>query len=254
MITPNTKKGMGWWPGLPDFRDYKMPVNTTVPFKNTDYRPLMPPLYDQGQTSACIAHGIAAAIQYRRRVNKLPDFEPSRLFIYANARIIENDLDQDDGAEIRDGIKSVVAQGAPDEKYWPFDTKKLLVKPSDEAYKMGLTDLVSEYQSVDVNEASFLTALEAGYPVVFGITLYDSFDSDAVAATGIVPMPSKTEKVVGGHCMLIVGAEINERQFIVRNSWGSDWGGPMEGYCMIPFDYMLNQDLVDDCWIIKVVK
>ena len=251
MITPNSRKGMGWIPDLPDFRDHKMSLKKKKVFHDVDYRPSMPPIYDQEQTSGCVAHGIAAAIQHRRKIENLPDFEPSRLFIYANGRIIENELNKDDGIEIRDGIKAVAAQGAPDEKYWPFDVNKLLLKPSDEAYKMGLTDIVSEYQRLDVDETSFLTALDAGYPVVFGITLYDSFDGDAVAATGVVPMPSKNENVVGGHCMLAVGVKIEEKMFIVRNSWG-DWGD--KGYCYIPFDYMLNTNLVDDCWIIKVVK
>ena len=251
MITPNSKKGMGWWPDLPDFRDHKMSLKKKKVFHDVDFRSSMPPIYDQEQTSGCVAHGIAAAIQHRRKIENLPDFEPSRLFIYANARIIENELNKDDGCEIRDGIKAVASSGAPDEKYWPFDVSKLLLKPSDEAYKMGLTDIVSEYQRLDVDETSFLTALDAGYPVVFGITLYDSFDGDAVAATGVVPMPSKNENVVGGHCMLAVGVKIEEKMFIVRNSWG-DWGD--KGYCYIPFDYMLNTNLVDDCWIIKVVK
>ena len=51
--------------------------------------------------------------------------------------------------------------------------------------------------------------------------------------------------------MLTVGVKIEEKKFIVRNSWG-EWGD--KGYCYMPFDYMLNTDLVDDCWIIKVVK
>ena len=187
MITPNTRKGMGWWPDLPDFRDHKMSLKKKKLFHDVDFRSSMPPIYDQEQTSGCVAHGIAAAIQHRRKIENLPDFEPSRLFIYANARIIENELNKDDGCEIRDGIKAVASSGAPDEKYWPFDISKLLLKPSDEAYKMGLTDLVSEYQSVDVNEISMLTALDAGYPVIFGISLYDSFDRTPWLATVLFP-------------------------------------------------------------------
>ena len=38
--------------------------------------------------------------------------------------------------------------------------------------------------------------------------------------------------------------------FIVRNSWGADWGD--NGYCYMPYDYVMNPDLnLGDCWMIQ---
>jgi len=252
MITPNTRKGMGWWPQIPDIRDHIYSVSKPGVFEDMDYRSLMPPIWDQGQTSSCTAHGIAAGIAYARKEENLPFFVPSRLFIYANERIEEGDLNQDGGAEIRTGIKCVATQGAPDETFWPFDMSKLLLKPDDAAYTAALTDLVGEYQNVDINENSVLSALAGNFPVIFGVTLYSSFDSDTVAADGQVPMPQNTEKVLGGHCMVIVGALIEQKMFIVRNSWGTEWGD--QGYCYMPFDYILNENLCDDFWVISTIK
>jgi C1A family cysteine protease len=38
-----------------------------------------------------------------------------------------------------------------------------------------------------------------------------------------MPMPSKDEKVLGGHAVLAVGYDDAQQQFIVRNSWGPYW-------------------------------
>jgi C1A family cysteine protease len=93
--------------------------------------------------------------------------------------------------------------------------------------------------------------LADGYPFVFGFTVYDSFESSKVARTGIVPMPHSREKVAGGHCVVAVGYEDAKRVFIIRNSWGKEWG--MKGYCTMPYEYLLNAQLASDFWTIRTV-
>lgn len=94
--------------------------------------------------------------------------------------------------------------------------------------------------------------LASGYPFVFGFSVYESFESQAVAQTGIVPMPSPNEQLLGGHAVLAVGYDDEQGRFIVRNSWGKDWG--MEGYFTIKYDYLLNDNLADDFWTIRRVE
>jgi len=77
-------------------------------------------------------------------------------------------------------------------------------------------------------------AINAGYPVSFGVPLYRSFESDAVAETGLVPMPHPfREQLLGGHAM--VADEYDEQYIGVCNSWGTAWG--QGGYCKIPRAY-----------------
>ena len=94
--------------------------------------------------------------------------------------------------------------------------------------------------------------LASGFPIIIGISVYESFESAAVAQTGIVPMPSTSEKCLGGHALLCVGYDQTKKTFLIRNSWGTDWG--MAGYCEIPYDYILNPDLADDFWVLQIVK
>ena len=86
---------------------------------------------------------------------------------------------------------------------------------------------------------------------MFGFTVYESFESEAVAKTGVVPMPQSTEKVLGGHAVLAVGYDDPHQRFIVRNSWGSGWG--MAGYFTIPYAYLTDSNLADDFWTVRLV-
>ena len=90
-----------------------------------------------------------------------------------------------------------------------------------------------------------------GYPFVFGITVYQSMMSDQVAKTGIMPIPTTQEKVLGGHAILGVGFDDMTQRFKFRNSWGPTWGDG--GYGYIPYAYLTDQNLATDFWTIRAI-
>ena len=251
----------GWRPDLPDHRDYlfSAPIAALAALPDkVDLRPQCPPVYDQGQIGSCTANSIAGALEFDQIKQKSRSpFTPSRLFIYYNERVMENTVNQDAGAMIRDGIKSVGTLGACKETTWPYDPSpfppnpRLTLKPSPAAYKEALKYKAIIYQSVARNLSQMKGCLASGYPFVFGFTVYDSFESAAVAKSGIVPMPAPNESVLGGHAVLAVGYDDTQNRFIVRNSWGPGWG--MKGYFTMPYAYLLEENLSDDFWTIKSV-
>lgn len=252
---PSAHGAYGWVRDLPDARDftYSAPL---VRFakglpKKADLRAKCPPVYDQGQLGSCTANGIGAAVEFDQKLEGKKAYVPSRLFIYYNERAIEGTTGQDSGAQIRDGIKSVATLGAPPETLWPYDIARFTVKPPVSAYKAAKKDLVTIYSRVAQDLTQMQGCLAEGFPFVFGITVYDSFESPAVAKSGIVPMPTTAETVVGGHCMLAVGYDDSERMFVVRNSWGTSWG--LKGYCKMPFEYFLTPHLASDFWTVRSV-
>jgi C1A family cysteine protease len=91
--------------------------------------------------------------------------------------------------------------------------------------------------------------LSEGFPFVFGFTVYNSFESEETAQTGILKMPGWNEGCVGGHAVCCVGYNDAEQMFIVRNSWGSSWG--LQGYFKMPYQYMVNPNLASDFWTIR---
>jgi C1A family cysteine protease len=85
---------------------------------------------------------------------------------------------------------------------------------------------------------------------VFGFTVFDSFESQAVAQTGTMPMPAPHEQQLGGHAVICVGYKPG--YFIVRNSWGPDWGD--KGYFYMPEAFILNSSLTNDFWCLQSIK
>lgn len=249
-------KHYGWIRDIPDHRDhlYAAPVVALAALPpSADLRALCPPVYDQGQLGSCTANGIAAALQFDRMKQKLtPNFDPSRLFIYYNERVIEHTVASDSGAQIRDGIKSVGKQGDCPETEWPYDIAKFAQKPPAKSYTDALKYKAVQYQRVLQNVNQMKGCLASGYPFVFGFTVYDSFESQQVAQTGVVPMPATAEQVLGGHCVVAVGYDDAQQRFIVRNSWGTGWG--MQGYCTMPYPYLTDPNLASDFWTIRLVS
>jgi C1A family cysteine protease len=240
----------GWVPDLPDQRDFlyaaPSPVQKKIPSK-MDLSKKCPPVYNQGQLGSCTANAIGAAIEFDQKKR----FVPSRLFIYYNERVIEGSVASDSGAQIRDGIKSVATLGAPPEKDWPYVIGKFSEKPPATACQAAKTDLVTLYQRLVQDLNTMKGCLASGYPFVFGFTVYESFEGAAVAKSGIVPMPSSSEKSIGGHAVMAVGYDDASREFLVRNSWGTDWG--LKGYFKIPYAYLTETNLASDFWTIRGV-
>jgi len=261
----------GWRRQLPDFRDFKYSASLrtlmTLP-PLVDLRRFMPRVYDQTSLGSCTANGIGGGHQYGQIKQLLPStgaadavaietaisqsFVPSRLFIYYNERVMEGSVNEDAGAIIRDGMKSVANEGVCDERIWPYDVNKFKNKPTDECYKEALEHQVISYHAVNQTLDQLKGCLAEGYPFVFGFSVYESFESPAVAKTGIMVMPGRDESLLGGHAVIAVGYDDSKRWFIIRNSWGEGWGD--KGYFYMPYDYITNRGLADDFWTIRLVE
>lgn len=249
----------GWKPDVPDPRDTKLRSLAKHYTKLPNYVDLREnckdiPIYDQGHLGSCTANGVAFVYQYSEVKQKTPtQFMPSRLFIYYNERDMEGQTGEDTGASIRDGIKSINKQGVCDETLWPYDISKFAVKPSEECYNQAKGHHSLKYQRVNnFNAKDIEVCLNKGYPVVFGFIVYSSFESESTAKTGVVVMPKEGEKEVGGHCVVIVGYDRTKQQFIVRNSWGENWGD--HGYCYFPYEYITDTKMCSDFWIVEKIS
>lgn len=251
--TPQLNK-YGWKPDVPDQRDYRFNhLAAPVPTPDVvDLRSQMPPVYDQGDLGSCTANACGAGFQFDQIKLGQPNWVPSRLMIYYNERAMEGTVHEDAGAQIRDGIKVLAKYGIVPETVWPYNISKFAVKPPKSAYKLASYHQALTYSRVDQTADAIEQVLAKGYPPVFGFAVYESFESQAVAKTGIVPMPSPTEKDLGGHAVIIVGYDRTKKQFIVRNSWGPGWGD--KGYFYMPYDYVLSANLSSDFWVIYTVE
>jgi C1A family cysteine protease len=258
MAAPRTRAvpRFGWKPELPDHRDYsysqrrlgfERPVALPA---QVDLRQYCPPIMDQGELNSCTANALGAAFAFDRKKQGAHDFSPSRLFIYYNERKIEGDIPEDGGAYLRDGIKTLVDSGVCPESSWPYDATEFAAEPLSRCYQLAQDYKALSYYSLDNAKLDELrTCLAAGFPFVFGFSIYNSF-FQADQNAGIVPMPGD-EQPIGGHAVLAVGYNDATRMFTIQNSWGTQNRGD-HGFYYMPYDYVTS-DSCDDFWTIRLV-
>lgn len=256
MAKKNLERSYGWRPDLPDHRDHVYAVaRVTGPLPTSvDLRANCPPVYDQGELGSCTGNAIAAAYAFakRKELDSKTFIAPSRLFIYYGERALEGTISQDAGAQIRDGIKVVAKSGVCMEKTWPYVISQFKKKPSKAAFDEGLKNQAVTYARVPQTKDAMRACLASGFPVVFGFSVYEAFEGDAVASTGVLNLPTHKEQMLGGHAVLCVGYDDKTQRFLVRNSWGTGWG--MAGYFTMPYTYLLNDNLASDLWTIRTVE
>ncbi|MBV9963025.1 MAG: C1 family peptidase [Parafilimonas sp.] len=248
------KHKFNWRPSRGDFRDHKFIPALKVqslPVK-VDMRHVYKHIFDQGDLGSCTANAAAAAVGFERSKQNLDSYRASRLFIYYNERVIENTVNYDSGAQIRDSINVLYKQGACREHMWEYDISQYKAKPDQRCYTTAAEFKIKEYLKIDNSSIDNLkNCLADGFAFIFGFTVFESFESNDVAETGMVPMPQPNEKVLGGHAVMCIGYDDEKQVFICRNSWGNTWGD--KGNFYMPYDYLTNPDLASDFWTIRLL-
>ena len=258
----------GWKPERKDPRDKKFGVHrlgevgdpATLP-QSVDLRPQLDAVWNQQDESSCTAHGGGKCARFALVKEGKDIGMPARNFIYGQARQLEGDFNRDEGATVRGAIKSIAQFGVPPESLFPYGPATLFLVPTSDIFAAAKRHPAINYFSIDNSQVGeMLGCLAAGYPFAFGMTLQESFMSDAVAQTGFVPVPAQNEDIAGGHCMAAVGYNqamawpdgTTQSAIIVANSWDVTWGD--NGYCYIPLSMFLDTSRTDDCWTIRTMQ
>lgn len=212
--------------------------------KSADLRPKCPAVFNQGQLGSCSANAGCANIVM---VLNKPAIVLSRLYMYYQERAKEGTVKEDSGAQMRD-ICKVAAQGVCEDKYFPYVEAEFANTPSQAAKLNAANYKAKSYHACrtlnDIKRALSIT----GVPVLMGMEVFASFESEAVAKTGVMPMPAANEENMGGHAVLIVGYDDDKQCLIVRNSWGAEWGD--KGYFYMPYEYV-TKGLAFDFWVLN---
>jgi C1A family cysteine protease len=255
-MQPMTVRHHGWIPDSPDKRDviYQPPHALLMHLpKRVDLRPWCPPVYNQGSLNSCSANAVSAAIEFGAAREGLGRLRPSRLFMYYNERVLHHRERTDSGAHLRDAVKTAANTGSCRESSWPYLIDKFAVRPPASCYKEAPAHRVVSYRRMRHDLRHLKSRLASGFPFVFGFRAHQSFHSAAVARSGRMPMPKKNgDPLVGNHAGMAVGYNDASRRFIIRNSWGPDWG--LGGYFTMPFEFLLDRGYADDFWTIFLVE
>lgn len=142
---------------------------------------------------------------------------------------------------LRGAIEAVQLKGAALQSSWPFELSRVNHAPPEHAFDEAQRYKVGDAMKISLDLDTMRQCLADGYPIVFGLKLTRSFFAPPYG--GYIPTPDPTDPQSaehGLHAMLLVGYNDRQRVFIVRNSWGKDWG--VDGYCFLSYDYVANPD------------
>ena len=222
-----------------------------VSAKSIDLRGNFTSIKNQGSLGSCLSHSLVSIYEYFLRCNGLNAPDLSELFLYYNARSAEGKTSEDSGSNIQASMNSLASQGICSEKAWPYDEDKFDVCPPEEAYQDAATRKVKVSLNVALSVDDIKSALDDGLPVAVSVNVFESFTT---GHGGFIPLPSADEKQSdehGRHAMVICGFSEEDKVFIVRNSWGMEFGDG--GYCYMPYSYFTNPDLTNWAAVIKEI-
>ncbi|UJR12753.1 hypothetical protein I4U23_016927 [Adineta vaga] len=253
----------GIWPSnrLPHKANLRRSFNDRLMFSREelppkiDLRNEMTTVENQSSIGSCSANALAGVYEYLARKKHGESIDVSRLFIYYNSREKDQPGEPvtDSGCSMTSAIEALEEFGTCLESLWPYDISRVNTRPNSEVYTSAKPHTISEALQIKINLYEMKSCLAQGFPFVFGLHLFTSFDK--AAKTGTVPMPDsnhRSRQSDGSHALVAVGYSDQSQSFIVRNSWGEDWGD--RGYCYIPYDYMTDPDLCFDAWTIRKVS
>lgn len=213
-------------------------LNSTVVYdvdlrKNYNYS-----VYNQLTLNSCTAN--AGCFLYKYHV---PNFEPSRLFLYYNERVEDGTVSLDDGAQMHDILDCLTNQGICLETSWPYDTSKYATEPTTSCYIEATINKLDSKNTYKLNQniSDLVACLQTKGPFIFGFNVGSTFENE----TGFTGrLTTKDNAWIGSHAVCCVGYSSKSDMFLVANSWGEEWG--IDGYFLMSSSLLLDPDVAFD--------
>lgn len=219
----------------------------------------------------CTANALSALYEYYEIKQKEDcEFTPSRLWIYYWERVFEGTINEDSGAIVATGVKVIKSMGVCPEKIpkvnphkitnevcWPYDVSKFTLHPPAKSILFARNHKAINAYRIVQSLTQMKQQLQDGHPIVFGFMVCESFEGADVAKDGLMHMPytDKPDSIIGGHAVIICGYDDTKQvydqtgAFLVRNSWGEEWGE--KGYFWMPYTFALDANMCSDFWTMQ---
>lgn len=204
------------------------------PHDTVDLRKYCSPVGDQGQTGRCKAYSLTHAWELLLWTQKQQEATLSCSYtMMQNQKVDGTFTDFEAAYRAEDGTQmgpehaaALARTGICSESLWPNDRPRPATAQKDLDADAAKNRIAVKALPIALDDVK--KVLSQGYPVSFAMATGMAFQS--IGRDGVYHIVEEPEGMHGGHAMLIVGYYSNF--FIVKNSWGADWGD--QGYCYIP--------------------
>jgi C1A family cysteine protease len=214
-------------------------ADATIPL-SVDLREWAGPVKDQGDEGSCTGHAFSSAREWISRKYYLGAEIYSPQFQYVCELIMQGNFPDDDGSDGQTGCESLIVNGVCLESDYPYVQGQLL-RPTPAQYESAKRYTLGAYHGVpNADVAASVLGDPVPWPICIGFTVYESFESDEVASSGIMPVPASGEKELSGHEVLILGYDLAKQLALCQNSWGTDWG--QKGFFWMPMEILDRPD------------
>jgi len=243
-----TSRKFGALRDVHDVRDraYRTSSQSSSIPQRVDFREWAGPVKDQGEEGSCTGHAFSSAREWiaRKYEKSSPVLSPQ--FLYVEELIADKTFPNDEGAMPRTACQALTAKGCCEASLYPYVAEKF-TSPTAKQEQNALKYKTGAYHRI-ASLSDFLSGLAdpTPWPVTVGFTVYDSFMSDEIAVTGIMPVPQLSESQQGGHEVLCLGYDLPKQLALIQNSWGDSWG--QRGYFWMPFSVIASADT--DLWVV----
>ncbi len=202
--------------------DAQLLLPEKLDWTNKDGRNWVSPVRNQGPCGACVAFSVTGLFEAHLNIaNNTPGLDLN----LSEQDLLSRTGSCEAGAQFDSTLYALVSGGEPDEgcmlyKAVDIPFSKTCKNRSDRAF------YASRVKRIRKNQIRH--ALQYG-PVLTGMAVYDDFFAYTTGVYKYVKGP-----LAGGHGIVIVGYNDEERAYIVKNSWGAYWGD--HGYVKISYD------------------
>jgi hypothetical protein len=205
-----------------------------------DLRNLWWNIGDQEATGSCVGWATAdSVLRYHFvKAGRLPESELlSVRYIWMAAKELDEFVSpattfiEEEGTSLKAALDVARKYGVVLNKTLPFDPPQLY--PGDEKtfYALAAKLKITAYFNLRTNLANWRTWLATQGPILTRLSVDATWDNATETQGNLDTYQSETER--GGHAVALVG--YTSDRFIVRNSWGTQWGDKGFGYASMAY-------------------
>ena len=225
-----------WRPGLPYFIQAFKPEAHKNKSKCFLDKTMVNRVFDQGETGLSVPCAVLTCfgMLHARHTDQGQPKTLNPLILYMMV-CQEHQIDwtSNPPLDIRKCIEGFQKLGAPELSWLAISGRPVIDTAHSRIRKRWVNNCLyaNEIKKIfSVPRFHFRETLQLGQPIICGLTLFESFESETTKTTGAIVIPHKDEKIIGGLCIVLINYDDQLKKYTFVNCMGTEWGANGLGF------------------------